>query len=328
VTSLGERLSFAFHLMTNLHSFITSTFTLTFTSALARVFTLVVASALAASAASATPADRVDAGGATARGGATALSPIPIPPAGAAGDTGTPPPDEYQLRRATDGSGDLIHEAPGFTARVARDGSVSFAARHVTKQTFVPFMPGPPPTGVPTLEGTLRRLGKKKGRERPEPPRNPIADETRNPSTVVSRYRPDPREACMYPRPCYFEAPVILVGTHASLDLTDELIRFEGQDPYKFSKARFLAATRELRVRMAARAHAQDLAQSRAELPARLRTIACDTRLRPAERRAIIEALRTEQDPTTPEGRQAAAQIQRFLDELDRHDGGARCQTP
>jgi hypothetical protein len=295
----------------------------------ARVFVFVFVFAAMAIAAPAGSASKSDGGvAAPAAGSAQSRTRMPTPfpiPGPAAADSEAPPPDEYQLQRASDGSNELVYEAPGFTARVARDGSVSFGNRHISKQTFIPFLPGPPPTGVPTLEGTLRGLGKKK-RQRAEPPRDPIADETRNPSTTVSRYRPDPREICQYPRPCFFEAPVIQVGTQARLDLTDELMRFEGQDPYRVSKARFLAATHELRVRMAARAHAQDLAQSRAELPARLRMIACDARLLPRERRAIMDALRAEQDLATPEGRQSAEQIRRFLDQLDRGDGGARCQ--
>ena len=39
----------------------------------------------------------------------------------------SPPPDEYKLRRATDGSGELVYEASGFYANVARDGRYGFA---------------------------------------------------------------------------------------------------------------------------------------------------------------------------------------------------------
>jgi hypothetical protein len=190
--------------------------------------------------------------------------------------------------------------------------------------SLIPALPAGPPSGVPTLEGTLRGLGRKKGKAA-EAPRDPTADETRDPSTTASRYRPDPREICQYPRPCFFEAPVTLVGAHARFDLTDELMRFAGEDPYRYQKAHFLAATHEMRVRMAARAHAEDLAQSRVELAARLHSIACDDRLRPGERRAIIQQLRAELDVATPEGHAQAAEIDRFLEEIDHRDGGARC---
>jgi hypothetical protein len=105
-------------------------------------------------------------------------------------------------------------------------------------------------------------------------------------------------------------------------------MRFAGQDPYRYQKARFLTATHEMRVRMAAHAHAQDLAQSRADLPGRLRSIACDPELRPSERRAIIAALRAELDDGTPGARAQAGEIGRFLDELDGRDGGTPCPLP
>jgi hypothetical protein len=252
----------------------------------------------------------------------TATPPVTAIP----GADDAPPPDEYRLHRAQDGSGDLIYEAPGFTARVARDGSVIFRPRHLSKLSLLLALPGPPPpSGVPTLEGTLRGLGKKKRPRAPEPGRDPTADETRDPSTTVSRYRPDPREICQYPRPCFFDASVLLLGARARFDLTDELMRFSGQDPYRYQEARFLAATHEMRVRMAARAHAEDLAQSRGNLAGRLASIACDDRRPPSERRAILQALRAEMDVATPGGRAQAEAIGSFLEELDRHDGGARC---
>ena len=86
--------------------------------------------------------------------------------------------------------------------------------------------------------------------------------------------------------------------------------------------------TRELRIRMAARAQADDLRASASELPARLGTIACDERLSAAERRAIIEALRAELDDSTPEGRATDTRISRFLADFDRSDGGLPCPSP
>jgi hypothetical protein len=235
-----------------------------------------------------------------------------------------PGPDDYRLRRAQDGSGDLLYDASGFSARVARDGMVSFHDHHGSVISLLPFLPGPAPAGVPTLQSTLRDLGKKRRAEpRGASPRDPAPDETRDPSTTVSRYRPDPREACQYPLPCFFDAPVVQLGGRFKFDITDELIRLAGQDPYRYDKARFLAATREMRTRMAGRAHAEDLARSGGELPARLRTIACDPRRQPAERRAIIEQLRAELDVATPEGRAHAAEITGFLEALAHPDAGA-----
>jgi hypothetical protein len=238
-----------------------------------------------------------------------------------------PPPDEYRLRRATDGSGDLIYEASGFYANVARDGAVRFRDRHVTNFRILPFLPITGPRyGVPSLEDVVRRLG---GRRRggpnapPDAPASdPIANETLSPSTTFSRFRPDPREICRYPSPCFAEAPVTLITVTGTLDLTDELMRLAHEDPYRFQKARFLTATRELRIRMAGRAHAEDVARSRAELPRRLEEIACDQGLSVADRRAIIEALRAELDVATPEGRAQSERIRRFLESWGPADGG------
>jgi len=244
-----------------------------------------------------------------------------------------PPADEYRLRRASDGSGDLVYEASGFSARVFRDGAVRFRDRHVTNLKFLPFLPvaGARP-GVPSLQDVLRGLG---GRRRGDPnasPNGPLpptsdpetatANETLTPSTTFSRYRPDPREICTYPNPCFSDAPVTLLTVTGTLDITDELMRLAHEDPYRFQKARFLTATREMRIRMAGHAHAEDVARSGAELPGHLRAIACEDSRSLAERRAIIQALRAELDLATPEGRAQADRIRLFLEAWDRTDGG------
>src|SRR5262249_569466 len=127
------------------------------------------------------------------------------------------------------------------------------------------------------------------------------------PSRIVppmSQYRPDPSEACQYPRSCYFQ-PVIVVGPAGGVDLTDQTMRFSGQDPDRHEKARFLAATRDTRDRMGARAAAEDIRVAKADISARMLAIACDQRRSERERRAVLEALRRELDGTTPAAREA-----------------------
>jgi hypothetical protein len=239
------------------------------------------------------------------------------------------PPDEYRLRRASDGSDDLIYEASGFVARIARDGAVRFRDRHVTNLSLLPFLPKPGMRpGVPSLEDVLRGLGRRRGGDPNGPAPDPIANETLSPSTTFSRFRPDPREICQYPNPCFASAPVTLINVSGTLDITDELMRMAHQDPYRFQKARFLTATREMRIRMAGRAHAEDVVLSGAELPRTLERIGCDESLSPADRRAIIQALRAEIDVATPEGRAQGERIRRFLEQWDRTDGGARACPP
>jgi hypothetical protein len=235
---------------------------------------------------------------------------------------------DYELRRAP--NGDLVHEARGFTARIAPDGSVSFRDRHLTL-SLLPLLPrarGPrgPITSVPSLEAVIRNHGN------PPPPapadvaqESSIAYGARLPSPTVTPYRPDPREACSYPAPCFFAAAVVLVSVNGEFDLTDELMRLAGQDPYRFAKARFLAGTRDLRARLSARAHAEDLRRSLVDLPERLTLIACDDQRSEAERRAVLEALRAELDTGSPEGRDAGETIGRFLAGLERDGGGVAC---
>jgi hypothetical protein len=235
----------------------------------------------------------------------------------------------YELRPAKDGTGDLVYEATAFTARVARDGAARFVDKHIGLAkgwSLIPFIPLPMPSGRPSLQGVvLDFLGKRRG----APPRPPDGNEPPPdppmPVPNVSRYRPDPREACRYPQACYFQ-PVPTVGVTGSFDLTDELLRFNGEDPYRREKALFLAATREQRAGMAARAVAADVRRASAELGATLAAIACDERRSVAERRAVIEALRGELDGDTPAAREAQAAIARFLStRFDGADGGVRC---
>jgi hypothetical protein len=220
----------------------------------------------------------------------------------------------------------LTYDAPGFTARVARDGSVSFRDKHVSSVSLFPWLPRAGAQGVPTLEGILRGLGARahakavSSDSREDPPID--ASEA---SRHVSRFRPDTREICRYPSPCFGDAPMFLLGLAGRIDITDELMRIAGQDPYRYQKARFLGATRELRIVMAGRAHAADVRRSSDELPVRLKAIACDEQLTASERRAIIQALRRELDDATPEGRAAGELIDRFLQAGDRADGGTRC---
>jgi hypothetical protein len=65
---------------------------------------------------------------------------------------------------------------------------------------------------------------------------------------------------------------------------------------------------------MAVRAHAARIRRAASELPAEVEAIAADERLTRGERRAILEQLREELDPATPEGRAAADQIGKILE--------------
>jgi hypothetical protein len=238
-----------------------------------------------------------------------------------------PPADrQYELRRAKDGSGDLVYEAPGFTARIARDGAARFVDKHLSLiGPWSALKPSPSPQGTSSLQGlffdVLSGRAPKRSQPSAEPPPGPVPL-----VPTASPYRPDPREACTYPRPCFFEAAVVLVGAAGAADLTDELMRLHGQDPYRFEKAKFLEATSKLRGGLAARALAENVRRAQAELPARLEAIACDASRSVRERRATIEALRDEMAGDTPAARDAAATIARFL--AERFDGERAVRCP
>jgi hypothetical protein len=245
-----------------------------------------------------------------------------------------PPSDEYRLQRAGDGSGDLTYETGGFRARIARDGAVTFKDRHLTDVNLLSFLPLPLAgraglrPGVPSLEDVIRGFGRGKPTPGPSPPGvpfDPTANETLDPSTTFSRFRPDPREICRFPAPCFMEAPVFQIGVSGKVDTTDELMRLAGQDPYRYQKARFLTVTRELRIWMAGHAQAEDVARSGADLPRRLQEIACDDRISAVDRRAIIDALGAELDGSTAEARAQRDRIRRFVVDWGDDRGGVRC---
>lgn len=231
--------------------------------------------------------------------------------AGPRADSGPPPPraGEYPLRPSKSGSGELIYEGKGFSAYVARDGAVRFVDKHLTLLTLLPFLPVSGPQNIPSLQATvtgLLRHGKVPQRD----PRTPN-DTSFLVNPLLTPYRPDPREAC---RQCSEPLDLLPIGLTGTFDLTDEVMRISGQDPYRYEKARFLVATRELRVRKAATIRAENIRNAARDLSRQLMEIACDGRRSPRERRQIIEELRQQlQDDTTEEGRAASAAISRFV---------------
>jgi hypothetical protein len=247
----------------------------------------------------------------------------------------TPPDRVYELRPVGDGSGDLYYDAPTFSARVARDGTTTFQDHPFglsPRWSLLPFAPIATPNSRPSLQSALRDLMNHRGRRGGWGPKEAQPTATPQPNRwppliyqPMSEYRPDPREACTYPRSCYFQ-PIVVAGPAGGGDFTDEIMRFNGQDPYRQEKAQFLAATRETRFRMAARAAADDIRVAKADLTARMLAIACDERRTERERRAVLEALRLELDGTTPAAREASASVTRFITSFfDEGAGRGRC---
>jgi hypothetical protein len=238
----------------------------------------------------------------------------PAPPARAAARPQAPPlvtapaadaTTGYDLRPTNDRSGDLLYEGPFFSARVGVDGTVKFGGRHSGQPLWwPPFFPVPIDNGRPSLQSTLSAaLG---GKKQPKVETDKVVDESFLIIPNTTRYRPDAREGS---RVSF--TPLIPFGASGYGDLTDALTQVAGEDPHRLEKARFLAATRDLRVRRAARAQAQWIREAAADLPRRLEAIAVDERLTVGERRALLEALAAEMDDT-PAGRDAAGRIRAF----------------
>lgn len=257
---------------------------------------------------------------ASGRGGKPQPSLLPSPRSSPL--TGPASGEKYELHRVEDGSGDLTYKGSQFSARVKRNGTVTFEDnRSLLLPLLFPFLPVPVPRGVPTLESVLR------GKRSPPPPQ-PDAPPPLLPR--MSPFRPDPAEICQYPSSCFFEyPPIVLVSAVGSFDVNDIVERLDGKDPHRLEKARFLAATRDMRVGLAARAHAADVRRAASDLDRHMQDIAADRNLPPDEQIAILRALAAELDTATPEGQAARARIAAFIDKrYGTRDGGPSPASP
>jgi hypothetical protein len=100
------------------------------------------------------------------------------------------------------------------------------------------------------------------------------------------RDHPDPLQAPA--------APVSGIGVRA--DLTDECLRALGQGLYRMHKARFQAATFDVRTRLAVQAHQDNLRTSLEQLPERSAALWHDPRDVAPERRHILHRFGREAD--------------------------------
>jgi hypothetical protein len=247
--------------------------------------------------------------------GAVAAPPVPSPATATSG--------AYRLRPAADGSGTLIYESKAFVARIAVDGLVAFRDNRVSDFTFMPpWLPVRVANGMPSLQDTIVSLLQRRRAPVPEP--TTTVDESFLIIPNVSRFRPDPREGC---RNCDIRPSLLPLNAMGTYDVTEDLMLFSGQDPHRLEKARFLAATREMRVRMALAAQTKWRRAAAADLPGALTTLACDRGRARGERRRILEALRDEMAKTA-DGEQAAGTITAFIASFDRTRDGEGCPAP
>jgi hypothetical protein len=208
----------------------------------------------------------------------------------------------YGLRREGDG---FVYRADQFEAHVARDGIVTFKDKHITGLDIWPFTSFgkslPRPKG-PTLESTLRDYFSKRRRAAPKP----------EPEPEIPPGRIDWNDVCPPNSPCNMQPQKLMVQVSGNFDLTDEIMRALGQDPYARAKARFLSATFEFRIRMAMTARQEDMKTALGHLPEYLDALWADARYTPRERRRLLYELWYETD-RTPEGARAARTIDEFV---------------
>jgi len=213
----------------------------------------------------------------------------------------SPRPQEYQLRRSGDG---YVYRERAFEARVARDGVVTFRDRRAFFDHVGLIAKPVPPTGeTETLQGLL--FGHKGRRRQPVAPFEPL------PGSPADKLPSS--ELCPPNSPCYrLPDSFIVGGAGATMDLTDEIMRALGQDPYRVEKAHFLAATFEVRMSLAVAAHREDIRKFLDRLPQALAELWGDSRYSARERRRVLfEFWRGTDD--TPEGVRAAHTIERFI---------------
>jgi hypothetical protein len=239
---------------------------------------------------------------------AVAVTAVGRPAAAQSDELRAPDVPGYSLRPTPDGG--YVHDEDAWKATIAPDGTVRFTD-HWISLTGVRLGPldllGGPTLRRPSLESALRGFIQR------QPPPDPWA-ETRAP---ISKYRADPRDACLRNDPCYF-VPVgtrgVAIGLGGLLDLTDAYMRWMKQDPYRYAKARFMAATFELRTKMSIDRTAALLRESLDSMQGRLNAIWNDVARAAVERRQILWRL-WEEAGDGDSGLEARAIIERFVRE-------------
>jgi hypothetical protein len=217
--------------------------------------------------------------------------PVPRPP--------SPNEGEYVLGPAAGGG--YVFDDYRFDARIARDGHVTFQDKPVRLETRV--------FGVLTQK--YRRTGDRRPavvqaieqvvRDDPERPISPMVD--------VCEERVD----MMLPglASCIgTKTPIRIRGTFAH---KDELMFLTGRGWYRHEKAKFLSATFDFRVRLAAKSRTTLLREAVADLPDRLDALWDDAGFTPRERRRIVCLLWAEVNVDQPDTRKAADVITSWI---------------
>ncbi len=230
---------------------------------------------------------------------------VPAAPNGAQGAS------TFRLEPDKETGGYRCH-TDAFTAVVHPDGSVDFQSPR--KTAILPFplnlKPLPLQPGTPTLVGEVGRLLKG------EPVRKMGSSEGVPPPLYPAYVAQDTLELCSnFQSRCFIEqnGGIAVATATGPLDLGEELMRALGDDPAKLEKARFLASTSALRLRLAERTRKAELRRALDELPALLNRIWRTPSMTRAERLTAIEALASEISDDLPGAETARTRINEFL---------------
>ena len=209
----------------------------------------------------------------------------------------------YGLRRWGQG---YLYQDQKFEARVAPDGTVSFKDRQVNTSPFVPFS----------------WIGKTRAQQRQQqvlPERTGRDPEAYRHTPWIAPHEPrqtardvPQEELCPPGLSCSTPLAQTTAEVSGSFDLTDEMMRGLGKDPYAPDKARFLSATFEFRMKLAIAQRTSQMRKALDDLPQALDDLWADGRYSPRERRRILYELWYEMD-RTPEGDRAAKMIEAFI---------------
>jgi hypothetical protein len=226
----------------------------------------------------------------------------------------------YRLQPAKDGG--YVYEGGTFDAIVASDGEVRFVRGGTAFAMLLP-LPLALPAGVPTLQGAVmgllgkrdvRSAGAVSATEGNDAVLQGLGPAPMAPysSLMRARNRPHTGDLCEDPSArCYFDSRALFVGG-GTIDVTDLFLRLVGDDPYRYEKARFLAATAPVRGKLRDRVRARTLARALAQLPSTLEAIWTEPGASAAERRARVVAI-ADEAAGQPGEAQVRAAVQAFL---------------
>ena len=216
--------------------------------------------------------------------------------------------ETYWLEREGDG---LVYRGSKFEAHVADDGQVRFQDKGPAKA--ISYLPQPAPPGTTTMEGTVRKwLG---GKARKPAPSGALDPPLQTPDYCPPNY---PSSCELHPvrLPSYIRKEgnkwVARLNAGAFIDWEKQLPGIPTKDANRVEKARFLAATLDLRTRMAEEAHHVRLQSVLTDLPSFLSAIWSD-RAQPAhDRRTTLHELWKEV-AEMPDNASASATIIAFI---------------